>query len=66
MMNVFTPSSHSNPLVVKRMEASLLGRKTGPGYQGVDKDKGHGYGNLCSTLKRLYVWEKKLYHEVKV
>lgn len=23
-------------------------------------------GNLSSTLKKLYMWEKKLYHEVKV
>ncbi|KAJ1427380.1 hypothetical protein SESBI_09630 [Sesbania bispinosa] len=62
MMHVFTPS---NPLTVKCMESSLVGRRTGSGYQGVYKDKGLNYANLCSTLKKLCMWEKKLYHEVK-
>lgn len=54
MMHVFSPSI---PLAVKSM---------GSEDEGVDKDKGHNHGNLCSTLKRLCMWEKKLYHEVKV
>ncbi|KAG5018173.1 hypothetical protein JHK87_014028 [Glycine soja] len=59
MMHVFTSSS---PIGVKCIESSLLGRRMGSGYEG---DKGHSYGNLCSTLKKLCMWEKKLYHEVK-
>ncbi|KAK7283783.1 hypothetical protein RIF29_13529 [Crotalaria pallida] len=59
IMKVFTPSK---PLsMVNCMESGL-----GSGYQGgVDIDKGVGYGNLCSTLKKLCMWEKKLYDEVK-
>ncbi|KAL2318864.1 hypothetical protein Fmac_032740 [Flemingia macrophylla] len=54
MMHVFTPSKHLNC-----MESS---RK----YQGVHIDKGRSYDeNLCSTLNKLCMWEKKLYVEVK-
>lgn len=30
------------------------------------EDMGMKSGNLSSTLKKLYMWEKKLYNEVKV
>jgi len=30
------------------------------------EDKAMGSGNLSSTLKKLYMWEKKLLEEVKV
>lgn len=30
------------------------------------EDMGMRSGNLSSTLKKLYMWEKKLYDEVKV
>lgn len=60
---MFTPS---NPLAVKCMESPLLGRRTGSGDQRVYKDKGLSYANLCSTLSKLCLWEKKLYLEVKV
>ncbi|KAL2346193.1 hypothetical protein Fmac_000193 [Flemingia macrophylla] len=53
MMHVFAPSS------------SPIGRRMGGGYEVVSGDKGLGYSNLCSTLKKLCMWEKKLYHEVK-
>lgn len=26
----------------------------------------NGFGSHCSTVERLYTWEKKLYNEVKV
>lgn len=51
---MFTPSVSSKPPTVK----------TGSGYQRVEKDE--GYENLSSTLKKLSMWEKKLYDEVKV
>ncbi|XP_019449504.1 PREDICTED: uncharacterized protein LOC109352133 isoform X2 [Lupinus angustifolius] len=59
IMQMFTPSK---PLsMVNCMEFKL-----GSGYQGgVDVDNGLRYGNLCSTLKKLCMWEKKLYDEVK-
>ncbi|KAL1309248.1 hypothetical protein AAHE18_17G163800 [Arachis hypogaea] len=48
-------------------KSSLIGRTMASEHQAqaTDKDWGHGYGNLCSTLKKLSVWERKLYHEVK-
>ncbi|CAL0303484.1 unnamed protein product [Lupinus luteus] len=59
IMQMFT---RSKPLsMVNCMEYGL-----GSGYQGgVDVDNGLRYGNLCSTLKKLCMWEKKLYDEVK-
>ncbi|XP_020219753.1 nitrate regulatory gene2 protein [Cajanus cajan] len=53
MMHVFTPSS-----------SPRVGRM-GSGYEGISSDKDLSYANLCSTLKKLCMWEKKLYHEVK-
>ncbi|KAL5073808.1 hypothetical protein RYX36_012792 [Vicia faba] len=38
-------------------EGSLLGV--------CEQDKGLSHGNLCSSLSKLCMWEKKLYHEVK-
>ncbi|CAL0326969.1 unnamed protein product [Lupinus luteus] len=43
----------------------LVRRRKGMEYEEVDRDNGHSYGNLCYTLKKLCMWEKKLYHEVK-
>jgi len=62
-MHVFTPSS---PLGAKCMESPLLGRRMGSESEGVCGDKGLSYGNLSSTLRKLCMWERKLYHEVKV
>ena len=31
-----------------------------------EDDKAMGSGNLSSTLQKLYIWEKKLYDEVRV
>jgi len=54
MMHVFTPSS---PLGAKCMESQLLVRRMGSESDGVCS-----YGNLSSTLKKLCMWERKLYH----
>lgn len=66
MMHVFSASAHSSPVGVNCMESSLLGRRMESDFEGVSRDKGVSYSNLCSTLKKLCMWEKKLYHEVKV
>ncbi|XP_014499650.1 nitrate regulatory gene2 protein [Vigna radiata var. radiata] len=57
MMHVFTPSS---PLGAKCMESPLLVRR-----MGSESEEVCSYGNLSSTLKKLCMWERKLYHEVK-
>ncbi|GAU30204.1 hypothetical protein TSUD_311550 [Trifolium subterraneum] len=62
IMHVFTPL---NPLTVKCVESPLLGRRTGSKCEGVYTEKGLNSANLCSTLSKLCMWEKKLYHEVK-
>ncbi|XP_028766497.1 nitrate regulatory gene2 protein [Neltuma alba] len=62
MMHVFTPLVSSKSPTVKSMESSLMCQRMGSAYQRVDEDR----GNLSSTLKRLSVWEKKLYDEIKV
>ncbi|XP_058785506.1 nitrate regulatory gene2 protein [Vicia villosa] len=62
IMHVF---SQPNPVMNKCAEASLLGQKTGSDCKGVCKDKSLSHENLCSTLNKLCLWEKKLYHEVK-
>lgn len=35
-------------------------------HSDVGSEKVLGGRSLCSTLEKLYVWEKKLYDEVKV
>ncbi|CAJ2642868.1 unnamed protein product [Trifolium pratense] len=62
IMHVFTPS---NPLTVKCVESPLLGLRTGSKCEGVYMEKGLSSANLSSTLSKLCMWEKKLYHEVK-
>ncbi|KAK2446600.1 hypothetical protein QL285_017384 [Trifolium repens] len=62
IMHVFTPL---NPLTVNCVESPLLGRRTGSKCEGVYMEKGLSSANLCSTLRKLCMWEKKLYHEVK-
>ncbi|OIV97577.1 hypothetical protein TanjilG_12334 [Lupinus angustifolius] len=54
MMQVFTPSIRS-----------FFGLRIGIEDEVVDKDNDNSYGNLRSTLDKLCMWEKKLYHEVK-
>ncbi|KAG9443143.1 hypothetical protein H6P81_018997 [Aristolochia fimbriata] len=64
MLNVITPS-----LSVVASQASI-GEPSSAGKGGsflVDLDEGKGMaaGNLSCTLEKLYIWEKKLYEEVK-
>lgn len=60
MMHVFTPSNSTG---VNCMEACSL---LGSAYEEVNIEKGLSSANICSTLSKLYQWEKKLYREVKV
>ncbi|KAI9113258.1 hypothetical protein K1719_015783 [Acacia pycnantha] len=62
MMHVFTPLVSSKPPTVKSTEFSLMCQRTGPAYERAHKDE----GSLSCTLKKLSMWEKKLYDEVKV
>ncbi|KAK4276459.1 hypothetical protein QN277_014606 [Acacia crassicarpa] len=62
MMHVFTPIVSTKPPTVKSTEFSLVCQRTGPAYERAHKDE----GNLSCTLKKLSMWEKKLYDEVKV
>ena len=55
-----TPSN-----LVTCMECSVLGRRVRCKNQSANKEKGLRYENLSSTLKKLCMWEKKLYDEVK-
>ena len=60
MLHVITPSfpvESSNPSTSDKVDLAAL---------EIDEDAGMGSGNLYSTLHKLYLWEKKLYEEVKV
>lgn len=51
----------------KGAEASSTADKAGPAQLDMDEDvAGLRSRNLSSTLQKLYLWEKKLYNEVKV
>ncbi|KAA8546166.1 hypothetical protein F0562_020940 [Nyssa sinensis] len=59
MLHFITPPSSavsSQPSTSKSAKSSL----------DIDEDVGLRSGNLSSTLQELYIWEKKLYEEVKV
>ncbi|XP_057494846.1 protein ALTERED PHOSPHATE STARVATION RESPONSE 1-like [Actinidia eriantha] len=59
MLHVITPSfpvESSNPSTSDKVDLAAL---------EIDEDAGMGSGNLSSTLHKLYLWEKKLYEEVK-
>lgn len=71
MLHVVTPSIStvsSQPSTSKGAESSSASNKPGGRAQlDVDEDVvGLGSTNLSSTLQKLYLWEKKLYNEVKV
>ncbi|XP_042494579.1 protein ALTERED PHOSPHATE STARVATION RESPONSE 1-like [Macadamia integrifolia] len=59
MLHVITPSTS------KSSEASSSIEKSGSAYLDFDEDAGTRSANLSSTLQKLYIWEKKLYDEVK-
>ncbi|XP_030523049.1 nitrate regulatory gene2 protein-like [Rhodamnia argentea] len=49
----------------KGAEPSASAENAGPASLGVNEEMGMRSGNLSSTLHKLYLWEKKLYNEVK-
>ena len=58
MLNVITPSLLVvSPHSTEKIESI---------YLDLNEDMGMSSGNLSSTLKKLHMWEKKLYDEVKV
>ncbi|XP_047320065.1 protein ALTERED PHOSPHATE STARVATION RESPONSE 1-like [Impatiens glandulifera] len=63
LLHVTTPSALAlQPSTSKAAEASSI-ENEGPEIEEV---VGMGSGNLSSTLHKLFLWEKKLYNEVKV
>ncbi|KAL6317245.1 hypothetical protein AAG906_029998 [Vitis piasezkii] len=58
MLHVITPS-----LLVVSSQPST--ENIGSIYLDLNEDMGMSSGNLSSTLKKLHMWEKKLYDEVK-
>ncbi|KAK3015180.1 hypothetical protein RJ639_005326 [Escallonia herrerae] len=68
MLNVITPSVSvvaSQPSSSKSAESSSM-EKIDDANLNNDEDEGTRSGKLSSTLHKLYLWEKKLYEEVKV
>lgn len=69
MLHVVTPSLSvvsSQPSTSKSAESSSAADKAGPAFLDIDEDMATRTRNLSSTLHKLHLWEKKLYHEVKV
>lgn len=69
MLHVVTPSLSvvsSQPSTSKSAESSSSTDKGGPAYLDIDEDMAMRTRSLSATLQKLYLWEKKLYHEVKV
>ncbi|KAE9448648.1 hypothetical protein C3L33_19458, partial [Rhododendron williamsianum] len=68
MLHVFTPSLplvSSQPSTSTNAEPSSIANAV-PAYLENDDDVVVRSGSLSSTLQKLYLWEKKLYEEVKV
>lgn len=69
MLHVVTPSLSmvaSQPSTSKSTDPSASGDKNGAAELSYVEEFGMASGNLSSTLRKLYLWEKKLYNEVKV
>ncbi|KAM7479499.1 hypothetical protein LguiA_027712 [Lonicera macranthoides] len=68
MLNVIAPLSVASlqPSSTSRSAESSSVEMADPAYQDIDGDVGMGSKNLSSTLKKLYLWEKKLYEEIKI
>lgn len=67
MVQVVTPPSSvvsSKASTSASADPSSSSEVSGPAY--VEEEVGMRSGNLSSTLNKLYLWEKKLYGEVKV
>lgn len=56
----------SQPSTSKSAEPSASSEIAGPAQLGFDEEMMMRSKNLSSTLAKLYLWEKKLYNEVKV
>lgn len=66
MLHVVTPSlSVSQPSTSKGAESSSSADKAGPAQLDFEEELRTRSRNLSSTLHKLYLWEKKLYNEVK-
>ncbi|KAJ4838412.1 hypothetical protein Tsubulata_025356 [Turnera subulata] len=59
------PALSSLPSTSNSAEASSSTDVAAPAYLEVDEELAIRSKNLSSTLQKLYLWEKKLYHEVK-
>lgn len=65
MLHAVTPPAS----VVSSQPSTSTGAETSASAVSLDVDEdpvGLGFRNLSSTLQKLYLWEKKLYAEVKV
>ncbi|KAJ4965478.1 hypothetical protein NE237_017327 [Protea cynaroides] len=68
MLHAIAPSMSvvsSQPSTSKSSRPSSSTEKSGPAYLDFDHDTGTRSIHLSSTLQKLYIWEKKLYDEVK-
>ncbi|KAK6916799.1 protein of unknown function DUF632 [Dillenia turbinata] len=68
MLHVITPSLSvvsSQPSTSKSAEPSSSTEKGSAAFLDFDEEVGMRTGNLSSTLRKLCMWEKKLYDEVK-
>ncbi|KAH7518283.1 hypothetical protein FEM48_Zijuj09G0155100 [Ziziphus jujuba var. spinosa] len=68
MLHMVTPSLSvvsSQPSTSKHGESSSSADKAGPAQLDFDEDMALRSRKLSSTLRKLYLWEKKLYNEVK-
>ncbi|KAE8724744.1 kinase family protein [Hibiscus syriacus] len=68
MLHVATPSISlvsSQPSTSKTDESSSPADNTDPAFLELNEELARKQKNLSSTLQKLYMWEKKLYNEVK-
>ncbi|XWS55163.1 hypothetical protein CRYUN_Cryun10bG0151400 [Craigia yunnanensis] len=68
MLHVVTPSLSvvsSQPSTSKTAESSSSADNTDPAFLDFNEELARKPKNLSSTLQKLYLWEKKLYDEVK-
>ncbi|KAK1274411.1 hypothetical protein QJS04_geneDACA009717 [Acorus gramineus] len=62
MLNVIVPPAM---LISTQSSASKIAELSDSVFIDFDEDLGMMSGNLSSTLQKLYIWEKKLYEEVR-
>ncbi|KAE8719158.1 kinase family protein [Hibiscus syriacus] len=68
MLHVVTPSISlvsSQPSTSRTDESSSPADNTDPAFLELNEELARKQKNLSSTLQKLYMWEKKLYNEVK-